>query len=300
MNAEQIKRQAMEMEFFLSRIDPIEVVNRISRFRSLNIQSLSDQELSQEILNTLLINNMFVYMTNNGTYPEKSYFFRVRKLKSSVISEMGFFSLSDFWEPPQKCVEKYGRLNKIGESLLYTSPCNPNVAIKEMRLKENDWYALIRYSATKEIKVNIIGGVYDYDKMGFTDKKAVLIHELYNSYLRDEFSREVGEGTEYLYRVSESIAKNYFDLPREVQDAWCYSSVQDKQQCNVCFRPDVAHELLRLDGAMICKKEKDDEIRPRCIAIASEKTGKAEFYQLGTEMQRKIFPEIKVFDDLNQ
>ena len=96
MNAEQIKRQAMEMEFFLSRIDPIEVVNRISRFRSLNIQSLSDQELSQEILNTLLINNMFVYMTNNGTYPEKSYFFRVRKLKSSVISEMGFFSLSDF------------------------------------------------------------------------------------------------------------------------------------------------------------------------------------------------------------
>ncbi len=285
------------MEFFLSRVDPIEVVNRISRFRSLNIQSLSDQELYQELLNTLLINNLFVYMTNNGTYPENSLFYRVRKLKSSVIGEIGFSSLSDYWEPPKNCVSKYGRLNKIGESLLYTSPCNPNVAVKEMRLKENDWYALIRYSAIKEIKVNIIGGVYNYEKMKFTDKKAILIHELYNSYLRDEFSREVGEGTEYLYRVSEKIAKSFFDLPREVQDAWCYSSVQDKQQYNVCFRPDVAHELLRLDGAMICKKEKDNEIKPRSIAIASEKTGKAEFYQLGTEIQRKVFPEIIVFDD---
>ena len=298
MDNDYMKNRAEATEMFLARISPMDVMNRISNFRKKNIKNLTDEELHAEIYNVLMINNLFVYITNGGAYPANTPFFRVRKLNCSVIGEMNFTSLSDFWEPPQRYVERSGRLNKVGESLLYTSPSNPNVAISEMHLNENDWYALIKYTALKEIKVNIIGGKYDYKQLGFTNEKAILIHELFNSFLRDEFSREVGEGTEHLYRVSEKIAKDFFDLPREVQDGWCYSSVQDKQQYNVCFRPDAAHELLTLNGAMICKAEKDNSIRPRCVALPSKITGKVEFYPLGSEQQRIAFPEIEIYSDI--
>jgi len=203
---------------------------------------------------------------------------------------MNIHDESDLWEPPTNCVKQIGRLNKVGETLLYTAPQNPNVAIKETHIQKNDWYALIKYTAVKDIKVNTIGGVYDYRAMGFVDEKAIMVHELYNSFLRDEFSRDVGNGTEYLYRISERIAKDYFDLPPEIQDAWCYSSVQDKNKYNVCFRPEKAHELLKLNGAMICRKDDNEDIRPRCIAVSMN--GKLEFYKLGTDVQKKEFPEI--------
>ncbi|GAB7098104.1 TPA: hypothetical protein O4510_000172 [Staphylococcus aureus] len=41
----------------------------------------------------------------------------------------------DFWNPPEKLVKKPGRLNKIGESLLYVSPIDPYVCINELKIK---------------------------------------------------------------------------------------------------------------------------------------------------------------------
>ncbi len=284
------RQQIRNIESILTKIDSSEVINKISVFRRLNINTLSDEELFTEIQRVLLTNNIFTYVTNNAAYARGTLFFRIRKLNSSVISEMNFKTLSDFWEPPVKYVDKKGRLNKVGESLLYTSPIDPVVPIKEVGVKDGEWYALIKYTAIKDIKVNIIGGKYDYKAIGFRDDKAIMIHELFNSFLRDEFSRYVEENTEYLYRISERIAKDYFDLPSEVQDAWCYASVQDKQKYNVCFRPEKAHDLLRLNGALICKMESDGEIRPRCVAIAADK--KAHFFQLGTVEQKEAFPEI--------
>lgn len=129
--------------------------------------------------------------------------------------------------------------------------------MKEVYIKEGDYYALIKYNAIEPIKVNVIGGKYDYKAIGLTDNKAILNHEIINDFLRDEFSRDVGTGTEYLYKISEIIAKHYFDLPpRDDQNAWAYCSIQDKEKLNVCFRPDIAHEILKLEGALICKKEK--------------------------------------------
>lgn len=141
--------------------------------------------------------------------------------------------------------------------------------------------------------MNIIGGHYNYSAIGITDNTAILNNELINNFLKDEFSRDVGAGTEYLYRISEIIAKWYFDLPpRDVQDAWEYISIKDKEKYNVCFRPEIAHELLKLEGALICKKEKGDDINVGCIAVGSEKENKAYYYRLGSERQKCIFPEI--------
>jgi hypothetical protein len=285
--------KAKVQENFLKSIEPLEVIKRINEFRKLNIRELSEKEISNAILKVLCWNDKFSYITNICTYPSNTSFFRIRKLVGSNIPNVNFNKCSDFWEPPQECVKKYGRLNKEGESLLYVTPGDPHVALKEMHIKENDFYALIKYASIDTVKVNVIGGEYNYDSYGITNQKAVLVHELYNNFLKDEFSRDVGEGTEYLYKVSEIIAKWYFDLPpKVVQDAWAYNSVQDKEKYNVCFRPEIAHSLLDLQGALICKKDKSDNINVCSIAVCEK--NKMVFYQLGSEQQKSLFPEISI------
>ena len=59
-------------------------------------------------------------------------------------------------------------------------------------------------------------------------------------------------------------------------------------------RPEIAHKLLELEGALVCKKEKIDDISVRCIAIGSKTENKAIFYPLGSEQQKRVFPEIVI------
>lgn len=276
---------------FLKTIDPLIVLDRIKQFRALNIREMTETEIFSAIHNTLCHNGRFVYFSNNAVYPEKTVFYRVRRLKGSKMPFAELETLSGFWEPPAKLVIKRQRLNKAGESLLYVTPGDPLIPTKELHIQENEYYALIKYIATQPIKVNVIGGQYNYKQLGISDEKAILIHELYNNFLKDEFSRDVAPGLEYLYTVSEMIAKSYFDLPpRVVQDAWAYSSIRDKNKLNVCFRPDIAHDLLRLEGAAICKN-KDNQIQAYCIAADVEGTGKIQYFRMNTGVQKERFPE---------
>ena len=47
------------------------------------------------------------------------------------------------------------------------------------------------------------------------------------------------------------------------------------------FRPEIAHKLLKLEGALICKKEKVDDINVRCIALGSKIDNKDIFLSVG-------------------
>lgn len=292
---ERIKYMVKQQEDFLKNIDSRKLVEKIRKFRALNIKNMKIEEVANAISEVLTWNGVFYYLSNIGIYPGGTSFFRVRKLNGSLIPNENLRIYGDFWEPPESCVQVEGRLNKRGESLLYVTPEDPKVPLKELHIAEGEYYALIKYVALDQVKVNIIGGQYNYSTIGITDKTAILNNDLINDFLRDEFSRDVGKGTEYLYIVSEIIAKWYFDLPPEdVQDAWAYSSIQNKEKYNVCFRPEIAHKLLKLEGALICKKEKVDDINVRCIALGSKIDNKAYFYPLGSEQQKRVFPEIVI------
>ena len=281
------------MQSFLKSIDVLELINRIKKFRALNFQQLSEEDVFKAIINVLYWEENPIEPVYTVAYPCKTRFFRVRKLNGNIILDENLKSVSDFWEPPKECVKKPGRLNKEGESLLYVVPGEPQVAIKEMRMREGEYYALIEYIAKASIKVNIIGGDLDCKLFGINDEHAIMVHEIINNFLRDEFSRDVGEGTEYLYKISETIAKSLYDLPpREVQDAWAYSSVQDKTKYNVCFRPEIAHDMLELQGALICQKGKSEDIQVHCVALYEKEENEVKYYEIGSEKQKKIFPEI--------
>lgn len=285
-------QQQADIQEVLKRVDPVVLLEKISRFRKLNIRCMSDLEINQAILDVLCWDGYFACYTNIKQYPIGTKFFRVKRLKGTKIPDSRFGIYDDYWETKPKYLKEYGRLNKPGETLLYVCP-DLRCAIKEVHIEESEFFAAIRYTAKSDVKVNMIGGEFEYKQMGIIDEKVQLVHEIYNSFLRDEFSRDVGKGTEYLYRVSERIAKDYFDLPpRIVQDAWAYSSVQDKTKYNVCFRPDVAHDILGLDGAMICKVDSDMNIQVCCVAIGTDAEGNILFYPMGSDRQKEVFPEI--------
>ena len=280
---------------YLKDIDPLELMNKIRNFRKLNIKNMTYVEVSQAISDVLTFNGKFIYITNTQIYSKGTKFFRVRELKGSKIPNENLSFESDFWNAPESCITKYGRLNKPAESLLYTAPINPQVAIREVKLREDAFYSLITYEAKDDIKVNSIGMEYNYELLGIRDKQSILINDMINDFLRDEFSRDVGSETEYLYKISEIIAKDYFDLPpRVVQDAWASPSVKDKLSYNVCFRPDIINGLLQLKGALICKYDNTDNINVKCIAYGFNKEGYANFYELGSPIQKAIFPEIVI------
>ena len=266
-----------DIQKVLERIDPIKLIQKISNFRKLNIRDMNDQQISEAIFDVLCWDGYFACYTNMKTFPAGTSFFRVKKLVGSNLPNERFGVKQDYWETPSKYLNTYGRLNKPGESLLYVSP-DMSCAIKEMKLKYDEYFAVIKYTAADQIKVNMIGGDFDYDQIGE---------------ISDEFSRDVGKGTEYLYRISEKIAKDHFDLPpRVVQDAWAYTSVQDKTKYNVCFRPEIAHDLLELNGAMICKKGEDTALKVYCVAVDSDENNNIMFYPVGSDVQKRAFPRI--------
>ncbi len=279
---------------FLERINPLELIEKISEFRSLNIAMMTPAAINKAVYDVLTFEGQFIYFTNGSTYPKGTLFFRARKLDSSVFPNAELMYEPHFWNAPAECIKTYGRLNKPGESLLYTTPGIPEITLKEIKIPDNSYYALMVYEATDDIKVNLIGQQYNYEMLGIQSEKIKLINNIFNDFLKDEFSRDVGEGTEYLYIVSELIAKNFFDLPpKDIQDAWAYPSLKDKEKYNVCFRPEIAKEVLKLKGALICEKlPQSYEIHVKCIQSGFDSSGKAQFYAVGSEEQHKVFPEI--------
>ena len=199
--------------------------------------------------------------------------------------------VSDCWEPPKKLV-KMGRLNKDGEPILYTSPSDPRVAIGELKIPDHEWFSLIVSEAVEGVNVAIIGG--DVDVEGLDDVDALKI-EMIQGFLRDEFTRDVGRGTEYLYRISEIIAKDYFDMPPVMQDAWCYPSIVDKSKFNVAFRPE-RRAKLRLIGVEMAKvfrmENGEAALQVSWVAAETEGRGDLSYFEIDSPEQRRLFPWI--------
>ncbi|NGM61143.1 hypothetical protein G5B30_04335 [Sphingobacterium sp. SGG-5] len=285
----------------LSKIEVVEIIKKIEIYRKLDFKTISDQDLFNEILKVILVNvngvdRSFLF-PRLASYPHKTKFYRVRAVESDdhycPLKAMTFEQ--DAWNPPSEFIKKRGRLNNIHESLLYTSPINPFVAVEEIKVKDGEWFCLIVYEAKVEIKVSIIGQWEDLPELSADEN---LKMRIISNFLNDEFTRDVGEGTEYLYRASERIAKDYFDLPpRIVQDAWCYPSIAQKNCANVCFRPEIAKDVLKLVGVQICKitKENGDYLFT-CPVIATgfDDDKKFKYYSVDHPICKEIFPEIQL------
>lgn len=259
---------------FLKNVTIDEIVSKADHLKTLNFKKMGDEEMFNAISNAISFDSykigmpMCILKPQCILFPSGTQFFRIRTIKNEARSiPVKFLSKEqDIWNAPEELCTA-GRLNKEGESLLYTSVENPDICVEEMNVKDDDWFCLIAYKSVKDIKSTLIGIWKDSEELSKEDN---LKMRMITNVLKDLFVRDVGKGTEFLYRVSERIAKDYFDLPRQVQDSWCYPSVAAKLGYNVCFRPDVAREVLQIANVQVCSiKHNGNQYEYTCYANVS-------------------------------
>lgn len=289
-----------EFEFreYLRHIDTSQLLERISQFRDLDFKRMPSAEISERFRNVLMFGPSEDQKTcalpiGIGNFKTGNKFFRVRKLEAQEMKFplRGMEIEADAWEPPAKYV-RTGRLNKDGEPLLYTSPDDLNVAIEETKIADGELFSAIVYEAAEPIKCALIG-IPAPDLALSSDEQIKL--KIVLDFLRHEFIRDVGVGTEHLYKISEALTKDNFDLPEQESDGWCYPSVAMKGRVNVCFRPHVARKKLTLLGVMICSAKRVDdgyEISVHRIAHGFDPSGRFVYHPIGSEVQKTVFPEI--------
>lgn len=246
-----------QAKIILSQISISEILRRKEVFRSIDLCRISDKMLLTEIKNVLevrldgkpyLINIFFSRIVGKKHISTNIY--RIRRLTDEDISNNEFVSMKrkeDAWYPP-KCLVTPGRLNKKGEALLYLAD-SPLTAIKETHLETNELFYLIIYKTKSPFRIAYLDQWQDVN--GLNEEENFKL-QLLNDFLISEFTKDVGKGTEYLYRPSEIIAKNF--LQHEEKDlGWMYPSISNKRGFNLCFKSNIATRYLDLVGVRVCK-----------------------------------------------
>lgn len=286
----------VDLKGFLKHVDAAHLHDKICNFRDLDFKRMSYQEVQSAISGVITFNTPYgvisVLMPINASYPAGTRFYRVRTLPDDdrKIPLRTMSKVSDCWEPPENIV-RAGRLNRDNESLLYTAPISPFVAVEEMKIPDGKFFSLIVYEALEKINVTMIGAQPNTEGL---NGEEVLKVKMIQDFLKHEFIRDVGVGTEYLYRISESITKDYFDLPPDFQDAWCYPSVAKKGHFNVCFRKDNRSKL-KLVGSQIASvvREGDNYLFQAKLVTQVGADGESlTYHQIGSDEQRELFPDI--------
>ena len=297
--AERKEQSRKELKSHLQYIDLLELQGKIDKFRKLNFRNLSYHEIHKAVHDVILCDTprgklCILPISGCLSYPTGTRFYRVRSIQKDdkKLPLKSMSKISDCWEPPKEIVD-IGRLNKAQEPLLYTTPGHPMTAVEELKIPDNEFFSLIVYEATQQINVAMIGGNFAYDGLN-NDERLKL--QMIQDFFCHEFIRDVGKDTEYLYRISEYIAKAFFDFPSEFQDAWCYPSVPNKKHYNVCFRPNKRKEKLKLIGVQIAsirKINKEKVFQIGLVAKESPDGYNLSYFRIGSPEQQEIFPEIK-------
>ena len=132
-----------DIKVFLSRISVKDIVMKSEAFQALNIKKLNDEELFNALMDAISFDvdgsKMSFIMPRGVYYPVGTRFYKIRPFdKEDDDLPLKTMSIEqDAWNAPEeKC--KLRRLNKNGESLLYTSIQSPNACVEEMGIKDGD------------------------------------------------------------------------------------------------------------------------------------------------------------------
>lgn len=275
--------------------------DRIHIFQNMDFQSLSDKELEANIDEVLSIKlnggiMLTAIMSEYSLFNIGDRFYRVRKLKNTDMPNSDLKKVSAYWNPPQKYIKHYGRLNKPRESLLYTA-LNPYTAICETNLKSGDPFVLCVYEAIKPLRFTWIGGKADYDFNCIKSKKEIDFIETIRQFLFDEFTRVIPEGQESLYRITETIAKKYYNYPD--YNGWRYPSIKHNFEDNICFHSERVMYNVKLVGAIIATFNESNETDPdemkmsvKYVVVGPNMDNYYPYQsKKGEEYMEKLFPE---------
>lgn len=224
------------------KIDPLELISRIEKWKDVDLRVISQEDLSRKLLETI------TSLYSSTTVLKNEILYRVRP----IIEGEKFEKFSDIWYPPKEFVSRRGRINNVGESVLYCS-FDKVSPIFECSLKPGDWYAIIQYKIKDGCSVQVTN-VLNNEIPSTISKNALLNHKIVNQFIYNEFTKPVGIGTEFLYRSSQSICQNLMDVPN--CDGYLYPSIASYHKGhNVALKAKSVDDNIEFVCVLICKLE---------------------------------------------
>lgn len=247
----------------LNEIDTNELLDRIDQWKNVDLRTISSGELTTKLLSIISS-----HMASTSTL-DRQKLYRVRPLKEGEIFEIE----SDVWYPNQKYVSKIGRVNDVGDPMLYCA-LDQNTPVYECGIAEGDWFGLIQYSLKNSAAINLSNVVAQSNYPGVTEKWLINF-KIINQFIRTEFTKPVGVGTEYLYRASLKFCRDLFDLPG--CDGFLYPSIASfTEGYNVAIKPESADKKIKFDCVLICRLEKFDNNKNGYVFFLKKKANKIE------------------------
>lgn len=191
--------------------------------------------------------------------------FRVRKNDIQHGFVLGFSNINELKYPPASFVKTMGRLNDVGESIFYASPCY-ETAVEECHIKDNDIFTLSEYelkNKTEPIPFWTLGINMEFFKLNFpcsedTYENKCFIGELKSiedngiqKFLFDEITKVVAKDEEYNYKTTIALASIYL---QRANTGIVYPSIAcSHKSINIALPPNVFDDNLIATKCWLCK-----------------------------------------------
>ncbi|MFP7480184.1 hypothetical protein [Terribacillus saccharophilus] len=236
----------------LNHDDPLVVLDRLERYRSVDLRRITVEELINLTADTLPC-----ILHKGWTYPKGVKLYRVRKKDTS---DQMFRTTSEVSYCPEKFVKTIGRFNNEKESILYTST-DSITPFHEVKAEIDDEFALVEFETLSNLNLtDVCLGTELPFRLTINGE---INHKIIEQFLFTEFTKDVGVGTEFLYKVTVSLAKMLLNVPGS--QGIRYPSTPFKQGINVAIEKDAVDEKLKvisvknvkvkdilLDGRILC------------------------------------------------
>lgn len=234
--------------------DPNHILDCIEQWRNLDLRKNSDDEVDAALRSFIESLRKFS-LSSTEKYFHKLW--RIRKLEYLIKD------ISECWEPP-KNVTPMGRCNAKGHPVLYVSE-KLKTPFEELSIKPQEQVYLIKYKCKQENFLTLREIVpkdripTDINEEPIYDENSSISYQILREFMRSEFLKPAGKDTEYLYRISGSMCRVWFD--RDDIEGWLYPSVQSPNDLNLAIKPEAARSKLEIEDIRIVKMvEKDDVI----------------------------------------
>ena len=177
---------------------PSYVLECIEKWRNLDLRKKEDSEIDKDLSSFLDSLETF-----GVSIVEKNWFklWRLRKFNYPIKD------VSECWEPPA-VNSTMGRCNAKGLPVLYVSE-KLKTPFEELVIQSNEQVYIIMYKQIKRLNLKRIISkefkVTDTNGKTFYDNNSMLSYQILREFVRSEFLKPVGNGTEYLHRISGSM-----------------------------------------------------------------------------------------------
>lgn len=220
--------------------NPLKILQAIDQWQKKDLRELSNQKTEKLISDFLDEIFRYTTTTKSTSYLSKSLW-RVRAFKClcEIEKEDGL------WAPPAE-ITKLGRCNIENKPVLYVSE-NAKTPFEELTIPHNEEVCLIEYTVRSCLHLSeVVPELEEGNKLNL-DEPSIISRAIFREFIRSEFTKPVGKGTEYLYRISASMCNIIF----EGTEGWRYPSVPRPSDYNIAIKPDVAREKLKIKNVFI-------------------------------------------------